>query len=494
MHLSEEIMKIIIVLLILCLPIAANSAVIFEDSFDAQTLWQPIPNGASNDMGSAGAVYTCDYGSDCSSKPPPTGWTNYKTSGLWWPPTYKPTLEITDQVYRGASGKAFRFYNESNNGASGDGWGNDGMLTKLLSTDQQELYVQFWIQFQGSWQYTLTDDTLIKLFRVMHFDKTGSMYTYFSGGNSAPISIYDLKFSNTYGIRAQVDGTFRCDPQATDYMCSGLTVGDILWPGSTGKNPTSSGMLADGNWHRMDFHYKMNTYSGGVWNTDGIYELSVDGTQIVTRTNINWKRNGSNESIGWNVISLGGNNHNLYTAASNHGEQWYAMDDVVISTTPIAADYTIGGVAAVNGVCGASNGQSFVSLTSGSSNLCSSGTVASFAGTGPWTWGCNGSGGGTSTASNACTASIITDTTKPTTGCDKSGRYQTSQVAVLETNETATTQYCVSSGADCTPNITGTSKKMCVNIPYQKLCYRSTDAAGNIEDTKCTEFRKQRRR
>lgn len=64
----------------------------------------------------------------------------------------------------------------------------------------------------------------------------------------------------------------------------------------------------------------------------------------------------------------------------------------------------------ISGACGSSSGRSFTALTSTSANLCSSGTVASFAGTGPWTWGCTGSGGGTSTSATACSASVAAST------------------------------------------------------------------------------------
>ncbi|HCC05036.1 TPA: hypothetical protein DEP58_01880, partial [Patescibacteria group bacterium] len=54
-----------------------------------------------------------------------------------------------------------------------------------------------------------------------------------------------------------------------------------------------------------------------------------------------------------------------------------------------------GTTATVNGACGSANGQSFSTLTSTSPNLCSAGTVGSFSGTGPWSWRCNSTNGGT---------------------------------------------------------------------------------------------------
>lgn len=81
------------------------------------------------------------------------------------------------------------------------------------------------------------------------------------------------------------------------------------------------------------------------------------------------------------------------------------------------------GTVVINGVCGSANGQSFSSLTSDSSNLCASGIVASFAGTGPWTWGCNGSGGGTSTLSTACSALLNAAVVNGTCGSANGGSF-----------------------------------------------------------------------
>jgi GBS Bsp-like repeat/Viral BACON domain len=62
-------------------------------------------------------------------------------------------------------------------------------------------------------------------------------------------------------------------------------------------------------------------------------------------------------------------------------------------------------VSSTNGACGSASGGTFASLTSGSANLCANGTIASFAGSGPWTWGCNSSDGGSNTTATACSAS-----------------------------------------------------------------------------------------
>jgi len=54
-----------------------------------------------------------------------------------------------------------------------------------------------------------------------------------------------------------------------------------------------------------------------------------------------------------------------------------------------------------NGACGTVNGTNVSTLTSASPNLCSSGTVTGFTGTGPWTWICSGNYGGTNASCSA---------------------------------------------------------------------------------------------
>ena len=54
---------------------------------------------------------------------------------------------------------------------------------------------------------------------------------------------------------------------------------------------------------------------------------------------------------------------------------------------------------AVNGACGSSNGESLASVPT--ANLCSTGTASTVSGSGPWSWSCAGSGGGTTATCSA---------------------------------------------------------------------------------------------
>jgi len=67
------------------------------------------------------------------------------------------------------------------------------------------------------------------------------------------------------------------------------------------------------------------------------------------------------------------------------------------------ANVTVYVVQPVNGVCGTTvNGQTLASAPSGS-ELCNSGTPTAVTGSGPWSWGCQGSSGGTN---GTCTANM----------------------------------------------------------------------------------------
>ena len=184
------------------------------------------------------------------------------------------------------------------------------------------------------------EDGILKIFRAGHYDGTGSVFSYFTSGNMAPIYIFDLKKSLNWGWRH--NHAFRCDPQESSYYCSDGNNADGLFADSS-TQPGDPGQAADGEWHRYEFRLRMNTYSGGTWQSDGVLQFWYDGQMMFSVTDKRWITSGSDTSMGWNFIGIGGNAYNTYDDGASYGEQWYAIDDVVVSTTPIAADYVAGG-------------------------------------------------------------------------------------------------------------------------------------------------------
>lgn len=366
----------------------SDAKVIFEENFNNLDDWQP--RAATNDV--AGTV-SCSLPDTVCTTLPPANWSFFRGTGLWWGPNYNDTVRITSQAGRGGSGKSFIVYNEANIGASGDGWGADGQLSKYFAQDYPELYIRAWTYYQPGWQWPSIDDMIVKTLRADHYTGTGEFYTNFSGGNNAPIALYYFKYSNTYGTQFTLNT--RCEPKATNYNCSPAynpTPLTLPLKGTTYK-PNEVGEPADGTWHRIDLHIKMNTYSNGAFNSDGVLESWYDGTLVQSKSDLRWLDTGSNPNWGWNAVSLGGNAYNsfsdnwvtgknyiigdrinfsgyVFVCTQNHTfsnstkpslfstsaywnkieivkdrpiEQWYAIDDVVISTTTIPQDYVIGG-------------------------------------------------------------------------------------------------------------------------------------------------------
>jgi hypothetical protein len=300
--------------------------VIFEDDFDSHNDW-------------ISSVQEC--GEDCLDAP--LNWTFYRSTGSWEPPIGEPTISINDNNSRGESGKAFTVWTESRPGQSG--WGADGMISVLLPKDYSEIYARVWIRYDSTWQApSPLGDMMIKTFRIMHYDRSGNPFSFFSSGNSCPVYLYDLKNSNTYGTRLM--HSFRCDSQETDYYCgnndymieetdfAASLYNDLYEPGIGDPHSYNDlGMPADGSWHSYDWHIKMNSYNeSGAWNADGVLQFWIDEVLQADISAMRWVEGGTDSTIGWNTIGLGGNAYNTYANESLKQEQWYAFDDFVIYT------------------------------------------------------------------------------------------------------------------------------------------------------------------
>jgi chitinase len=303
----------------------ACAAVLFEDNFDTKPDWWPTQ-----------AVAGCEQ-AKCLAQVPP-GWNYFRNTELWNPldpahpvPGSHPTLQISGANHRGPSGKALTVWHESNKGKGGDGWGADGILAKDLGKDYPEIYLQARIKFQPGFQWHWGNNAgMAKILRLYHWDRTFSPFNYHARGHCAPMSLVDFE-TGEWGFDALV--SMRCAPQATNYFCKPVSYAHAKLESSSFPKT-----LGDDNWHTITLYGKLNSAPGVA---DGVSRFWVDGKLIYQNAGIAWLEAGSDRSIGWNIIAVGGNAFNSFGASSSQAEQWYALDDIVVSTAPIPMNYRI---------------------------------------------------------------------------------------------------------------------------------------------------------
>ena len=303
---------------LMALAVPCYGGVIFEDNFDSKPDWNMD-----------GSKVECNSGT-CSGAP--ENWSYYRqTNGFG---------QITGRIFNQAdhttgSGKAYVIYSESDPNIN---WPSESELSKVFSQDYPEIYYRVWMKTQAGWQSATSSQQ--KVARMAHYDRIGNVYENFSTGNMAPFFFLQWGTSSYHG--ADYLPSFRCDPQSSNYYCPQYPYDNDYFTkfSDTIQPPTAQGLYGDGQWHRYDFHMKMNTQTGTSWNKDGSAEFWYDGVLKMSHNDVQWKYPGSDVAHGWNYVSIGGNASNTF---ASQGEQWYAVDDVVESTTPIPADYVIGG-------------------------------------------------------------------------------------------------------------------------------------------------------
>ena len=177
------------------------------------------------------------------------------------------------------------------------------------------------------WHWTDMQGAGIKIFRVYHYDG-GQPFAYFTGGNAGPIYVFDWGQS-AYGFRHIQ--ALRCDPQQTNYYCVEPYTHNAQLTGE----PSFTASMGDGQWHRLNWRLKMNSTPGA---RDGVLQFWLDGVQQYSREDLQWMGEESPGSLGWNLIGIGGNAYNSYAPEEEGQEQWYAIDDIVVSTEPLSFD------------------------------------------------------------------------------------------------------------------------------------------------------------
>ena len=323
-----------ILLLILFFPIfglvkISWTAVIFETNFDAHADWNTNGQYEGEECSIRGYSNSANL---CNAADYPADWEAFRSmpynSGSPMVSIRRLPGSLADHTGTG-TGKAAVFYNQSDPDFGG-GWPGDAVLVKhFAGSAYPELYVQFWMRTQAGWHWAAHGSTVgnpqIKFWRVGYWRGLSStQQNIFYIPDSHPQMFMDIAHPGSDGIAH----AYRCDPD--DYYCTNVSNAyekmDYQYATAT---------WSDGNWHRFKLHIKLNT--AGSYN--GVMEMWQDGSRVYQHTDAMWKESGST-APGFTHVMFGGNSDNPW---ANPGEQWYAMDDIVISTTDIPDNYIPGG-------------------------------------------------------------------------------------------------------------------------------------------------------
>jgi chitinase len=332
-------MIIRIILLIMLLASPAYAAVLYETNFDSSADWtvvQPMPPETQ-----------CYPPTNCGM---PSPWNSYKNgsnrcgsgvsgrpgSNLWYIDTgagYSDAYSTTPTAC--ASGtKCATYWMES----CVDGFeDSDGSITIIMNSEQPDLYVRWKIKFKPNFEL-MSSDWQNKLFHIQHSVDGSNPYSYFSGsGDNVPVTVGGLaSYSDNY---LYFYAENRC--YGPTYACNGV----VNWGLGTIASQRNAGGLLDGNWHTIEYRATMNTIVG---TCNGSVNLYIDGVlkSVIPgypNTGLCFSQTGMR---GWKSVLIGGNSDiqwDLSSSTMESREQWYAVDDVVISTTYIGPDYVIGG-------------------------------------------------------------------------------------------------------------------------------------------------------
>ncbi|MEK7634841.1 MAG: hypothetical protein AAB446_00170 [Patescibacteria group bacterium] len=344
--------------ILICLPViflgfflfanTSKAVVLFEDSFDSQADWtREQPNSGTES-------YT-----------PPTDWTDaWHESSIFTKSSTlgtkgEPTMSIRNGAgyTYGGTGKAFVYHHEAGEDSfcAPFEWCSDGLTGKSLvgtnwTQGYDEIYIRFRMKLQPGWQWKTSTTGSMKMLHVSHYSGTGSLHDFHSLNENKPRMVAVLQRDVDWqrvrlmtldsALPPIAPSEYYYDPYNQVYTGEGD-------PGDTqGCQWGTQNCIQAGVWHTYEFRLKMNS---AMDVADGIMQFWVDGVMEGSKTNINWV---SENNVGgdanpanyrWNYVWLGGNNYNGYTSRSALSEQWYAIDDFVISTTYVGPDYIIGG-------------------------------------------------------------------------------------------------------------------------------------------------------
>ncbi len=331
------------------------SEVLFQESFDDQADW-------------TSAMHSSDRVQFADSHIIPEGWSAVRQDPTWAPSTGYPDkhevieiLEANADKARGRKGKSFVSWRDYHD-PGWDRWNSDSILAKYFPEGHEELYVEFYVSFADDW----TPTGASKLFRLTSWSGSPDFFGYGGDRQNGPVVFLD--YSVTTGIRNYL--AFRSGPHGENYGMSDSMIEDLPrnlvyigdYPGNWTSNTVGSTYGEDpqipnkakggfipkdigyypsheeiygppGTWTKYGFYVKMNSAPGVK---DGVFREWVDDQLVLETNKVIWVDNNPNQKmVKWNVVAIGGNDfwRKAYTNEDRR-EEWYAIDDVLISTKP----------------------------------------------------------------------------------------------------------------------------------------------------------------
>lgn len=180
--------------------------------------------------------------------------------------------------------------------------------------------------------------------------------------------------------------------------------------GEATTNQSLHGQVACGDGGAETCCYDLESTSRGGHSYPYVYQVQAFSADDLAAVKAGTKTH--NELMPYAVWSLSfpqsATNHTIAGVAYDPDTQrLFVRQGAADGTAPLYQVFQLDiGITPISGICGSSNGLALSSAPT--VNLCSAGTASAVSGTGPWSWTCAGSGGGS-------TASCSAATTSPTT-------------------------------------------------------------------------------
>ncbi len=254
---------------------------------------------------------------------------------------------------RGSSGKGLRFWDESNGDANS--WGSECQLMKHFAPNQ---YPEMWYEYYIRWNASATSPgTNAKVTHFGHYWEDvidGTTDTTIVNSNNDRLSPANTTAGFIISNYREVSGNYefrtsvRCNPAYKCDFSGGAAQGSPDGSGTGGHTeryqlrenaPACTervdkrwgATLGDGQWHRVEHRLVINSAAGAA---DGIYELWFDNCRIGRRMDVPWRGTGVNpDHGGFNMISIGGNQNNVWAGQTNEEQHTYDIDNIRVCSS-----------------------------------------------------------------------------------------------------------------------------------------------------------------